>query len=93
LPAAILIFDLCSPHGSQKPLISALAVIFDHWLFKGTAGKHCQAAAAFSQYFSKRRRFYGSLDMSARRFLKHLQGNNASPPGQRRKDRASAEIP
>ncbi|EDO63173.1 hypothetical protein CLOLEP_00027 [[Clostridium] leptum DSM 753] len=28
----------------------------------------------------------------ARRFLKHLQGNNASPPGQRRKDRASAEI-
>ncbi|MFQ9847187.1 MAG: hypothetical protein ACLTEF_12210 [[Clostridium] leptum] len=35
MPAAILIFDLCSPHGSQKPLISALAVIFDHWLFKG----------------------------------------------------------
>jgi len=92
LPAAILIFDLCSPHGSQKPLISALAVILIIG-FQRNAGKHCQAAAAFSQYFSKRRRFYGSLDMSARRFLKHLQGNNASPPGQRRKDRASAEIP
>lgn len=61
--------------------------LFQLWLSFLIIGfsKECRKALpsgppAFSQYFSKRRRFYGSLDMSARRFLKHLQGNNASPP-------------